>query len=227
MAASDWSQYAGDTPDLATGPRWPWPVVQTVNGTDDAPETPAFWSRKPAPLGFGGAEGSALFASGECEDGWIYGPKITGRIVAIREAYAAEAGDEVTLHRSYAEGRRGRLQLAILADDAAWDPAGELPIVILTLSGVKAQRARKAIGAFSVTTRGVPLWGYRVSCFFGAAESHGTGRNRYTVTPVELAFTGPSDPDRDFPAGGPDAIAAWRHGGEGGAWRREWAELPR
>lgn len=226
MTASDWSQYAGDTLDLATGPRWPWPVVQTVTGTDDLPETPAFWSRKAAPLGFPGSEGSAIFASGECEDGWVYGGALTGRIVGLRECFAEEIGDEVVLRKSYAEGRKGRLQVAILAPAMNWDPAAELPIVVLTLSGVKAQRAKKEIAGFGITSKTAPLWGYPVSITFGPSESHGAGRNRYALTPVVFRFGELTDP-RAFPSGGPDAIAAWRHGGEGGAWRKEWAELPR
>ena len=225
MSTSEWSTYAGDTPDLATGPRWPWPVVQTVNGTDDAQETPAFWSRKPAPIGFGGAEGSALFASGELEDGWIYGPKLEGRIVSVREAFAEEAGDEVILRRTYAEGRKGRLQLAILAPCMDWTPA-ELPIVVLTVSGVKAQRVKRAIQSFYLTSKNAPLWAYPAKLTFARPETHGAGRNRYTVVPVDLIFGTITDADA-FPAGGCDAIASWRHGGEGGAWRKEWAELPR
>lgn len=236
---NEWSEYgAGEAPDVKIGPRWPWPQVQVVMSGDWSDESheihdPAFWSRAKPGVGWSGIEAAAAFNSGESEDGWLYARPLPARIIGAREAWSeeVEGDDGVKLYSSYREGRRGRLQLALLPEL----PAGpetvspeELPLVVLSVSGVRAQRLRAGLAALYKAAGPVPVWALPVELRLGEAERHGTGRRAYTLVPVEIAPRGasyaPSAPDVVRPWLAP--VQAWR-AGQGLEWRQEWAGLPR
>jgi len=218
-----WADLAGEGFDLNAGPRWAWSQVQIVQGGDWG-EAPAFWSRR----GVGGAwaeePAAAAFSSGEEEAGFCYGRELAARIIGIRECFAAEGEGDAPgqLFARWAEGRRGRLQLAL----TPWDWTGaDDAIVVLSVSGVRAQRLRAATVDLQrwVQDAGAPLFAARVTVKLGAEEAIGKGRNRYTLIPIVVDWTsGSMGLTVDLAA----AIMGWRRG-IGADWRAEWAGLPR
>lgn len=236
---NEWSEYgAGEAPDLKIGPRWPWPQVQiALNGDwsqdDDGEIDPGFWSRAKPGVGWSGLEAAAFFSSGESEDGWLYARPLPARIIGAREAWAEEleGDDGIKLFSGYRDGRRGRLQLALVPElPAGPAPQGseELPIIVLSVSGVRAQRLRAGLAGLYKAAGSVPVWALPIELRLGEAERIGKGRQGYTLVPVELAPRGasyaPSAPETVRPWIGP--VQTWR-AGQGLEWRQEWAGLPK